>query len=319
MFATLVGPCPRLPAALDDDDAVRILLAEQAAAGLEPLVDGGMREAHRPSSLVAGLAGIEEVGGRFRATAEPTWREAVTVDGWRFAASSTERAVKQAIVGPYTLGRLVDPGGLGRERLTLALAEALREEILALAAAGCPFVQVDEDDATRIGDDPAERTLFREAQRRLTAGVGGVHLSLAVCGGNADGAGEATIFEAPYRSYLFDLIAGPDNWRLIARAPGDRGIVCGALDPARSASGALETLIWAARYAASTEGRGMSRVGLAPAGGLERVSPEQARSAMEMLGRAARLAEASRDELAKELDPRAFDAPWNRGRAGRDR
>jgi hypothetical protein len=154
--------------------------------------------------------------------------------------------------------------------------------------------------------------LFREAQRRLTTAVGDVHLSLAISGGNADRAGEEAIFEAPYRSYLFDLIAGPDNWRLIARAPGDRGIVCGALDPAGPATAAVEMLIWAARYAASTGGRGMSRVGLAPAAGLERVSPDQARAAMGMLGRAARLAEAPRDELARELDPRALDAPWNR-------
>jgi methionine synthase II (cobalamin-independent) len=274
MFATLVGPCPRPPEAGDDDAAVRLVLAGQHDAGLEPLTDGDVRGSSRAAALATSLAGIEEVDGRFRATAVPHWHRPVTVEGWRFAASLTERAVKQAIVGPYTLGRMVD--------------------------------------ATRIGDDPVERTLFREAQRRLTAAVGDVHLSLAICGGSADAAGEATIFEAPYRSYLFDLIAGPDNWRLIARAPGDRGIVCGALDPARSATGALETLVWAARYAASTGGRGMSRVGLAPAGGLERVSPERARAAMETLGRAVRLAEAPRDELAKELDPRAFDAPWNR-------
>jgi methionine synthase II (cobalamin-independent) len=312
MFATLVGPYPRPPEARDDDTAVRVVLAEQEAAGLEPLVDGHVRGASRMSTLVAGLAGIESIDGGLRATAEPVWRGPMTVDAWRFAAASTDRAVKQAIVGPYTLGRFVDPGELGRERLTIALAETLREEILALAVAGCPLVQVDEDGATRIGDDPAERTLFREAQRRLTAAIGDVHISLAICGGTADGAGEEAIFEAPYRSHLFDLITGPDNWRLIARAPGDRGIVCAALDPAGPATAGVESLIWAARYAASTGGRGMSRVGLAPAGGLERVSPEKARAVIEVLGRAARLAEASRDELAAELDPRAFDAPWNR-------
>jgi methionine synthase II (cobalamin-independent) len=312
MFATLVGPCPRPPATHDDDDAVRIVLADQEAAGLEPLVDGHVRGTPGLTALVAGLAGIEEVDGRLLATAEPHWRGPISVDAWRFASSATERAVKQTLIGPYTLGRIVDAGEVGRERLTLALAEAFRAEILALAEAGCPIVQVDEDGATRIGDDPTERTLFREAQRRLTAAVGDLHLSLAISGGNADRAGEETIFEAPYRSYLFDLIAGPDNWRLIARAPGDRGIICGALDPGGPPTGAVETLVWAARYAASTGGRGMSRVGLAPAAGLERVSSDQARAVMELLGRAAGLAEASRDELERELDPRALDAPWNR-------
>jgi len=312
MFATLVGPCPRPPAPVDDDDAVRSVLAEQEVAGLEPLVDGHLRSASRLTAQATGVDGVESIEGRLRAAAEPCWREPFTVAAWRFAAASTGRAVKQALVGPYTLGLSIDPGDVGRERLTLALAEALREEILALAAAGCPLVQIDEDGAIRMGDDPAELALFREAQRRLTAGVGDIHLSLAISGGSVDPAGEEAIFEAPYRSYLFDLVAGPDNWRLIARAPGDRGIVCGALDPAGPPAGALETLVWAARYAASTGGRGMARVGLAPAGGLERVTSEQARAAMGLLGRAARLAEASRAELAKELDPRALDAPWDR-------
>src|SRR6185295_11190342 len=53
----------------------------------------------------------------------------------------------------------------------------------------------------------------------------------AVSRGNLDAAGPATFFDLPYASYAFDLIAGPDNWRLAVAAPGDRGIVCGAIDP----------------------------------------------------------------------------------------
>ena len=65
-------------------------------------------------------------------------------------------------------------------------------------------------------------------------------------GGNADTAGAATFFDLPYASYAFDLIAGPDNWRLITSAPRDRGIVCGAMSPAAGGDERPETLVWAA-------------------------------------------------------------------------
>ncbi|MFZ5853572.1 MAG: hypothetical protein ACOYXS_03575 [Chloroflexota bacterium] len=336
MFATLLGPYPHAAppgdptqgAAAGSTDAdtgaaLRAAIAEQEAAGLEPLTDGHLRWADPVSGLAAGLEGVALEGPvpylgtsrtvrRPRLTGEPRWAGPITVDAWRLAAGCTTRAVKQTIVGPYTLAFLADAGDLGRERATLALAEALREELRALAAAGCPLIQVDEDAATRIGDDPSERRLFVEAQRRLIDGIEGVHLSLAITTGNADPAGAATIFDPPYRSHLFDLIGGPDNWRLIAQAPGERGIICAALDPAAPSAGQLELLVWAARYAASTGRRGLRRVGLAPAPGLERLSPDAARLRIELLGRAARLATASRDELARNLDPRALDAPWRR-------
>ena len=53
----------------------------------------------------------------------------------------------------------------------------------------------------------------------------GTHLSLAITGGNADEAGIETILAAPYASLAVDLIAGPDNWRLVdghARRSRDR-------------------------------------------------------------------------------------------------
>ena len=113
---------------------------------------------------------------------------------------------------------------------------------------------------------------------------------------------------------MFDLIAGPNDWRLIAQAPGDRGIVCGALDPAGAGTGDLETLLWAARYAASTRGRGLARVGLAPAAGLERLSWDAAVARIGVLGEAVRLADVPREELESSLDRRALDRPWDRGR-----
>jgi hypothetical protein len=139
--------------------------------------------------------------------------------------------------------------------------------------------------------------------------VSGTHLSLALTGGNVDTAGAATVFAAPYASYAIDLIAGPDNWRLVAAAPGDRGIVCGALSAAPGSHDGPEVLVWAAHYAASTRGRGHARVGLANVPGLGALDWPAARAKLVRLGEAARIAAAeSSSEIAAALDPRAVDA-----------
>jgi methionine synthase II (cobalamin-independent) len=305
MFATLLGGYPTAPEPMSDDDLVRGVVAELEAAGLESLSDGRVR---RRSALVDW----------------PIDPDAVVAE-WRFAAALTDRAVKQSLPGPYTIARDGLPGrrstGGPIERpqtghdvtetpTNAALAaERLREVVMALAAAGCPLVEIDEPAAIRIGDDEVERGQFLDAHRRLTDGVAGlVHLSLVVAGGNADTAGPATFFDLPYASYAFDLIAGPDNWRLIVEAPGDRGIIVGALDPSAGSSDGPETLLWAVRYAASTRGRGLDRVGLANASSLAGLDLDRAKRKVALLGETARLAtSASPDEFASALDPRAID------------
>ncbi len=278
-------------------------LAAQSAAGLEPLSDGADWDAR------AGVAAELLRGGR----------PADIVASWRALTDTPEasgRAVKAGVAGPYTFARRSNTPTDERRRLTLSLAEALNGALRALAAAGCPLVQVDEPDAVRIGDDEGERRLFGEAQRRLLDGVAGTHASLCVLGGNADAAGPAAFFDAPYHSYLFDLIEGPDNWRLIALAPGDRGIICGAMDARTARLDEREILVWAVGYAASSAGRGPERVGLAPSGSLADLPAEQARRKIDRLAEAARLAELPGRELAEALDPRAIRS---RARALRQR
>ena len=114
--------------------------------------------------------------------------------------------------------------------------------ILALAAAGCPFVEIAEPDALAIAIVPAAASVRRRASPAGRRDEG-LHCSLALTGGNVDGRRPAALFDLAYASYAFDLIAGPDNWRLIARRPADRGIICGrcpragADEPARCSSG----------------------------------------------------------------------------------
>lgn len=286
MFATLLGALPRPPssAADGDDAAVRAALIALDRAGLELLSDGGLRA--RPP----------------------------TVADWQFAAAATHLPVKQTLTGPYSAGHgrhAASPGrsvaSPERTAATLASAEALNLHLRALSDAGCPFVEIAEPAAVAIGDDPGERALFADAHRRLTDGVTDTHLSLALTGGNADTAGAATFFDLPYDSYAVDLIAGPDNWRLVTSAPVDRGIVCGAMSPAVDGDERPETLVWAAHYAAA--GRGLERVGLANAPGLESLLWEVAIVKLARVAEAARIAGlASAEAIAESLDPRAVSS-----------
>lgn len=316
MFATLGGSLPTPPRSPDDvsdgtdgiDGLIRVAIAEQAAAGLEPVTDGGLRHPDPVAAVASGLDGIDlRPGAPPLAGRSPEWRGPILVDGWRFAASCTDRAVKQAITGPFTLGRHVAPGRLGRERVTLALAEALNTELRALADAGCPLIEVVEDGAVAIGEDPAERRLFREAHLRLTAGMDDVHLSLAVRDGSAYPAGPDTIFAAPYASYLFDLCAGPDNWRLVVAAPSERGIVVGAEDAAIAKADGPELHAFAIGYGASTGGRGHDRIGLATSGDMSRLPWAAAQAKMAAIGRTAALYAGPPGSLAAAMDPRAVD------------
>lgn len=294
MFSTLLGLLPTVTgeAAADPpsrdaatsgldggsaiDGDVEFVLGELAGAGLELLATGLPRPAiESPASDVVRM--------------------------WESASAATDRPVKQVLRGPYSEGRD------GPRSRPVELAERLRDTVEALADAGCPFVEIDEPDALAIGVVDGERHRFTEAHRRLADGVTGTHLSLALTGGNLDGAGAATFFDRGYASFAFDLIAGPDNWRLIAVAPQDRGIVCGALDPRPGGDETPELLVWAAHYAASTMGRGIERVGLANAPSLADVPWSVAVRKLGRIAEAARIAGIdSASEMAQLLDPRAL-------------
>ena len=212
---------------------------------------------------------------------------------WRATAAQTDGLVKAVIEGPFTIGRP---------------ATDVRAELLGLAEAGCRWIEVREPAAAGIGSDVDERARFMDAHMALTAGLGAeVHLSLAITGGSADGAGIDTLLAGSYASLALDLIDGPDNWRLATAWPADRGVICGALSAQEGSDDGPELLLWAARYAASTRGRGPARVGLATAGSLAGLSWSVAAEKVRRLGEAARLGAASHDEALAAIDPRAID------------
>ena len=344
MFAMLSGAWPRVTAggldlaalgaevedgrrsAADLTAAVDALVTEaveaQVEAGMGFVTDGHVRWAD-PGAAVLGALAAGDMGP-----------DGLLVRAWRAtaataAATGAGAPAAQAVPGPYSLGRrdaaaAVGPTSLSahadapadapaaRAERTLHIAEALGGELVALARAGCCMVVVEEPAAVAIGADRAEGALFGAAQERLLAHAGALgdgvelHTMLAITGGSAAGAGPGPVFAAPYRSHLFDLITGPDNWILVRAAPPGRGIVCGALQVG-SPGDQAPLLVWAARYAASAGGRGLDRVGLANATSLAALDPAAARRALELLGRAAGLAAMPLERAVEEgLDPRTI-------------
>jgi hypothetical protein len=216
-----------------------------------------------------------------------------SVAAWQSTAERTERLVKAVVNGPFTSG---------------LSAGDLRVVLLDLADAGCRWIEVHEPAATGIGADPEARARFMDAHRTLTAELGAdVHLSLAITGGSADDAGIETILAGAYASLAVDLIDGPDNWRLATPWPADRGLICGALSTREGSDDGPEMLLWAARYGASTRGRGPARVGLATSGSLAALPWTTAAEKVRRLGDAARLVTAPREEQLAKIDPRAID------------
>ena len=290
-FSMLGGSCPA--------PDVAAAVADQVVAGLDPVTPGVPTVPREAAAAAALVAAIRE--GRGSGALE-AWSVAVAAVGDAAAAAA-------ALPGPWSLAACAAPGpaGAGRRTLAIELGEALAAEAAALAAAGCPLVRVDEPVALDAGVDDASRDAFATAHRRLTTDAPPTHLTLALTGGSHEDLGARTLADLPYASFLFDLIDGPDDWRLLARLPGDRGTVCGVVHPTLALGDAPEILVWAALYAASTAGRGLARVGLSTTGDLGSLDREAARAKLRALGEGARIAGLPRDEMARSLDPRALD------------
>ena len=310
MFAMLHGAWPQAPdeGGADERAHVEAAVRAQLDAGLELVTDGLVRWPDPAASLLdairAGDTGPDGLLVR-------AWRETADI-----AASLAGRdadapppTTAAVLTGPYTLAS----GARLDDEATTSLALQLHEELLALADAGCTLAVIEEPAATGIAGDEEARRRFREAQLALLGDEPPLHAMLAITGGSAWEAGAETILDAPYASYLFDLIDGPDNWYLVRAAPGDRGIVCAALRTP-SASDQAPLLVWAARYAASANGRGPGRVGIANASSLAGLDVPAARASLEAIVRAARLAAMEpEDAVAAGLDRRTFAQPPGRG------
>jgi 5-methyltetrahydropteroyltriglutamate--homocysteine methyltransferase len=107
------------------------------------------------------------------------------VPWYRFARRRAGRPLKVTVTGPYTLRDWAfDAHYANRVEAVFALAEYVREEVLALCAAGARYVQIDEPAFVTRYDQPAELDVAIAAMRRVVDGVpDGVTIFTHMCYG----------------------------------------------------------------------------------------------------------------------------------------
>ncbi len=153
-------------AALDEalEDATRLALTDQERAGIDIVCDGEQRRPSHHSYFLSHLEGVDfgtmkpkaRRGGKsvqdVPCIVGPiTLRAHRTLEDYRFLRALTDRPIKMTLPGPCTLVDGAYDDYYGDERtLAYAFADALREEIRALAEAGCNMVQLDEPAVTRL-------------------------------------------------------------------------------------------------------------------------------------------------------------------------
>ncbi len=139
------------------DDATILAVRAQEAAGLDIITDGEMRRESYSNRFANALDGVDldHPGVALDRSGEPNpvpritgpirRREPVDVESARFLRRHTDRRIKMTVPGPFTMTQQAQ-NDYYRHPADAAMdyAEAVRDEIRDLFAAGCDIVQIDE-------------------------------------------------------------------------------------------------------------------------------------------------------------------------------
>ena len=263
-----------------EDDVTREVIEEQVAAGLDIVTDGMVRWDDGQTYIARNLEGFEATGllryfdtnTYYRqpvATGPIRWKGPITVADYRFASGCTSLPVKAVITGPYTLAKL-SRSNHHRDLAHLAadLADALRQEALALESEGVPLLQVDEPAIVRNKEDWA---LFREVMGRFTQGLKIERLLYTWFG---DATGLEGFFDLPFHGFGLDFVMGPGNFGILDGFPSDKILGLGIMD-ARNVR--LETVEQISNAIMETSQRvSLDRIHLNPSCGLDYLPRETA-------------------------------------------
>lgn len=140
------------------DRGTREVVRDQVEVGIDIPTDGEVRRENYIHYHCRHLAGIDFSSLTEKVSRQGAWQARLpTITGplkardhflpqdYQSAQSVTDRPVKMTVPGPMTItDSIADAYYHDEKRLGRALAEALNEEILALARAGCTWIQIDE-------------------------------------------------------------------------------------------------------------------------------------------------------------------------------
>ena len=166
------------------DDATLLAIRDMEDAGIDIITDGEMRRESYSNHFSNALDGIdpETPGAALTRTGRPdvvplvngpiSRREAVEVDAAEFLLAHTCRVTKVTVPGAFTMSQQSQNDHYpSRRELGMAMADALREEIIDLFATGVDIVQIDEPYMQSFVDDAREYAI--EAINRSVEGVVG--------------------------------------------------------------------------------------------------------------------------------------------------
>ena len=232
-----------------EDEVTMEVIAEQIDAGLDIITDGQLRWDDDQTYIMRALAGVE-IGGLQRyldtntyyrepeITGAVSWREPILVRDYRFAAENSSRPVKAIITGPYTLAALsLDKHYGNREKLAMALAEELRNEVEALAVAGTPIIQVNDPVIVFHKDDI---DLFCKALLRMVEGIQ-AETALYTWFGSVDGI-LPRLLDLPIDTLGLDFVSGRDNWEALKSVQFDKRLGVGVVDGRNTRIESLEQI-----------------------------------------------------------------------------
>jgi 5-methyltetrahydropteroyltriglutamate--homocysteine methyltransferase len=229
------------------DDATRLAIHAQEAAGLDIITDGEIRRESYSNRFATALEGVDvdNPGTALDRSGHPNpvprivgpvrRRNPVEVDDVRFLRAHTAKPIKMTVPGPFTMSQQAQNDYYpSEEAAAMDYAVAVNQEIRDLFAAGADVVQVDEP-YMQARPEKARRYGLRALNRALE-GVGGT-TAVHICFGYA-----AIIHERPSAySFLPELADCPCDQvsvetaqsgldcAILARLPGKR-IMVGCLD-----------------------------------------------------------------------------------------
>lgn len=223
-----------------EDRMTELALREQIEAGLDVVTDGQVRWYDPISHLAGKLAGVEidgllrlfDTNAYFRqpiVRSKPARQAPLVVKEFQFARQRSGRPVKVVLTGPYTLAQLslAEDGLAGRAgAMREGYTEALAEEVAALAAAGAPFIQVDEPALLR---NPGDFAQVEQSLAQLAARKGSAQLGLALYFGDP-----APLYDRlqklPVEVLGLDFTYNPGLAGVIAGAGSSRELALGLVD-----------------------------------------------------------------------------------------
>jgi 5-methyltetrahydropteroyltriglutamate--homocysteine methyltransferase len=297
------------PAYLEEaqDDATRLAIADQEQAGLDILTDGEMRRESYSNRFATALEGVDvdnpgtalDRSGHPnpvpRVVAPVSRPHPVQVRDAQFLKAHTSRTTKMTVPGPFTMSQQAQDDHYGsRAELGMAYADAVREEILDLFAAGIDVVQLDEPYMQARPD--AAREYGLDALKRATDGIA-EPVAIHICFGYA-----AIIHERPSGySFLPELSATEADMISIETAQSgldldvldglpDKTIILGVLDLSTDEVETPETV--AERIRRAFPHKSPEQLIAAPDCGMKYLSRDAAYGKLESLAEGARLASA---------------------------